>query len=124
VLVEGRPRVGIVPTELAQVLLNLMMNAYQALPEGEPHKQRIVLHLRTDHNHAVLTVKDTGPGIPPEILDRIFQAYFTARPAGDGTGLGLAIVKQILDRRGGEIHVESVPGTGTTFTIRLPLLPA
>jgi len=124
VLAEGRPHVRIVPTELAQVLLNLMSNAFHALPEGEAHKQRIVLHLRCEGAQAVLTVKDTGPGIPPEIVSRIFQAYFTARPEGAGTGLGLAIVKQILDRCGGEIHVESVPGSGTTFTLRLPLLPA
>jgi signal transduction histidine kinase len=122
VIVEGRPRVAIAPTELAQVLLNLLTNAGQSLPEGEAHKHCISIHLRTEETGALFTITDTGPGIAPENLERIFEPYFTTKPVGEGTGLGLPIVRQILERRDGEIAVESTPGKGTTFRVKIPLV--
>jgi len=120
VLVEGRANVAIAPTELAQVLLNLLTNACQAMPGGDVRRNKISVRMTVSDGRALLTVSDTGAGIPPEVLDRIFDAYFTTKPAG--SGLGLTIVKQIVDRRSGELRVESQPGRGTEIRLSLPLV--
>ncbi|WP_224243306.1 ATP-binding protein [Hyalangium gracile] len=106
---------------IRQALINVLVNALQAMPQGGvvTVKARRELHggrdwLRSD-------VSDQGMGIPSELLHRVFEPFFTTK--AQGTGLGLAVVRRILDEHGGEITVESTPGRGTTFTIRLPLLP-
>jgi signal transduction histidine kinase len=68
-----------------------------------------------------ITVRDTGVGIPPDILPRIFDPFFTTKPIGEGTGLGLSVTYSIVERHGGEITVESEPGRGTTFMVALPI---
>ncbi len=98
-----------------QCLLNLMLNAEQAMPHGGT----LTLVGRRDGNWLDLEVIDTGGGIPPEVMPRIFQPFFSTRP--DGHGLGLAIARRIVQAHGGSIAVDSTPGCGTCFTIRLPI---
>lgn len=99
---------------LKQAVLNLMINAAQAMPEGG----ELILRLGTGPGQARLEVIDTGPGIGPESLGRIFDAYFTTRPGG--SGLGLPMTRRIVRQHDGDIRVDSAPGKGTSFTIRLP----
>jgi hypothetical protein len=77
-----------------------------------------------DPEWILLKVEDTGPGIPPDIIGRIFDPFFSTKKKGEGTGLGLSVVYGIVKSHGGDITVDSRPGDGTTFTIRLPLLSA
>jgi two-component system NtrC family sensor kinase len=107
------------PGQLQQVLTNLLINAADAL-HGHG---TITMVTRPDAeaDGVVLTFSDTGPGIPAEIRDKIFEPFFTTKPVGKGTGLGLSIVYSVVQRHGGTIEVDSRPGEGTTFTIRLPL---
>ncbi len=107
------------PGQLNQVFLNLLVNAGQAItPPGE-----IVLRCWHDDFFASASVSDNGKGIPPEIMERIFDPFFTTKEVGQGTGLGLSISHEIVKRHRGEILVESAPGRGTSFTVRLPLTP-
>jgi two-component system, NtrC family, sensor histidine kinase HydH len=100
---------------LKQVLLNLFINAQQAMPNGGE------LMLRTQKNgkNAVIIVSDTGRGIEPENMDKIFNAYYSTRPGG--SGLGLSTSKKIIEAHNGSIRIDSLPGKGTSFTIQLPL---
>jgi len=105
--------------QLQQVLMNLIGNARQALmQESRPG----TIRLRTTHEgrRVQLQVTDDGPGIPQAILARIFDPFFTTKPAGVGTGLGLAIVLSVIREHGGQVHVNSPPGGGATFTVELP----
>lgn len=120
VLVEGRATVAIAPTELAQVLLNLLTNACQAMAGGDVRRNRISVRMTVADGRALLTVSDTGAGMPTEVAEKIFDAYYTTKPSG--SGLGLTIVKQIVDRRSGELRVESAPGRGTAIRLSLPLV--
>ncbi|MFB1483216.1 ATP-binding protein [Corallococcus sp. RDP092CA] len=109
---------------LGQVLLNLLVNAMQAIPEGDPGRHEVRVRTGTDvSGHARVEVEDTGAGIPPEILPRIFDPFFTTKGSDEGTGLGLAICQQIVRTHGGELRVHSVPGQGATFTLLLPPAP-
>ena len=101
---------------LQQALMNLLMNAADALPEGG----EIRLGLDREGEFLRIRVTDNGVGIPSEILSRIFEPFFTARPGGKGTGLGLSIVRQIVREHRGRVEVESVLGSGSTFTLLLP----
>jgi signal transduction histidine kinase len=107
---------------LSQVFLNLMINAAHALPEGKPGQNEVRLTLkRGGAGQVVAEVRDTGSGMPPEVLGRIFDPFFTTKPVGRGTGLGLSIVFGIVKSHGGSIQVESEPGNGTTMTVYLPV---
>jgi PAS domain S-box-containing protein len=119
------------PTQVHQVFLNLCINARDAMPKGgriELRARNIVLDepfvtMNSDARcgpHIVVTVADTGTGIPPEILDRIFEPFFTTKEVGQGTGLGLATVASIVKSHGGFITVNSQLGTGTEFSVYLP----
>ena len=113
----GFPAVFISPERFTQALLNLFLNAVQAMePDGE---LRISIRRRPDADTFSLTVGDTGKGIPENEQAYIFTPYFTTKPSG--TGLGLAIVHQIVEGHGGSIRVDSAPGSGAEFTITLPL---
>jgi len=103
--------------QMSQVFLNLIMNAIHAMPEGGVLRVGLT---RAD-GQARITVADTGHGIPPEDLPKIFDAFFTTKETGKGTGLGLTVVKGIIEEHEGAITAESEPGHGTTFTITLPL---
>ena len=106
---------------LGQVFLNLVVNAAQAMPEGRAENNEIHVTTRFDGERAIIEVSDTGAGIPPGIIDRIFDAFFTTKAVGVGTGLGLAICHRIVTDMGGELTVESVVGKGTTFRVSLPV---
>ena len=115
------PTVAGTASELSQVFLNLFVNAAHAMDPARLAGNRIVVRTEAVDGQCVATVTDTGSGIPPEALSRIFDAFYTTKPEGVGTGLGLAISRDIVQRCGGTIRVESTPGTGTKFTIEIPL---
>jgi len=118
VVVEpGIPPALLDSNELEQVLANLVNNALDATGKGG----LITVSARREGKEALLEVADNGAGIAPEDLDRIFQPFFTTKPVGKGTGLGLAVVYGVVQGWGGSIQVESVPGAGTRFSIRIPL---
>ncbi|MGL6094498.1 MAG: two-component system sensor histidine kinase NtrB [Fimbriiglobus sp.] len=98
-----------------KVLLNLMLNAEDAMPDGGT----LTLQVRADGGWAVLDVIDTGCGMAPEIVEKAFKPFVTTKPGG--TGLGLATARKIVLAHGGRIDIQSEPGRGTKFTIRLPL---
>jgi PAS domain S-box-containing protein len=106
---------------LGQVFLNLIINAAQALPEGhaDENEIRIVTRVAGD-GRVVVEIRDTGPGISPEILVHIFDPFFTTKPIGVGTGLGLAICQRIINELGGDIWVETEVGRGSVFCVALP----
>ncbi|MCE9667662.1 ATP-binding protein [Myxococcus stipitatus] len=107
------------PGQMAQVVVNLLMNAVHAMPDGG----RIFLSTRMDGDEAVLSVRDCGVGMTPEVRARLFQPFFTTKRSGEGTGMGLAVVHGIVTSHKGRIAVESSPQGGTTFTIHLPRIP-
>ena len=105
------------PAVLNQVVMNIVANAVDAI-EGEG---RIAIRTGIENGMFAITVTDNGSGIAPEIRDRIFEPFFTTKPVGAGTGLGLAISYSIVEAHRGTISVQSKPGEGSTFTIRIPL---
>jgi signal transduction histidine kinase len=112
---DGQLVARVDPKLIKQALLNLMINALHAMNErgGE-----LILSLRANGNEALIEVTDTGVGIPAEVADKIFKAYYSTKAGG--TGLGLAMTRRIVEEHGGTISVESEPGKGSVFTIRLP----
>jgi signal transduction histidine kinase len=104
---------------MQEVFLNLLMNAVQAIKEP-PGEIKIAAYLDPDGQEAVITVEDTGVGIPKEEIDRVFDPFFTTKEIGAGTGLGLSIVYGIIEKHNGSITVQSKEGEGTRFIIRLP----
>jgi signal transduction histidine kinase len=117
------PRVSANPGQLQQVLLNLLVNARQAMPSGG----RLILRLTHDEPTGLvdLMVRDTGCGMPPEVLRRIFEPRFSTKSGPDetgkgGSGLGLTACREIVEAHRGRIRVESAPGKGTAITVRLP----
>lgn len=115
------------PVQLEQVLLNLLINARQAIMSSRSGGGSLTIRAEgnMEEGVAVIYVSDTGSGIQPEHLDRIFEPFFTTKTMAmkgqtKGTGLGLAICKEIVESHRGQIQVESTPGRGTTFSVRLP----
>jgi len=110
---DGSPKVR-------QILLNLLSNAVKFTERGE-----VVLSVAVEGPWAVFGVRDTGIGIPPEHQERIFEAFWqveqSASRRASGTGLGLSVTRRLCRMLGGEVSVESVPGQGSTFTVRVPL---
>ena len=107
--------------QLQQVVLNLIVNAEHAL-ENHAGPRRLRVEARAEGDALVISVSDTGPGISPDVLPRIFHPFFTTKPVGKGTGLGLSLVDGIVKEHGGRIEVDSSPEHGTTFRIVLPRL--
>jgi signal transduction histidine kinase len=101
---------------IKQAVLNLMLNGVQAMGERGGD---LILGASADEDEACIDVIDTGPGITPENVEKIFNAYYTTRKGG--TGLGLAMTKRIAEEHGGSVSVTSAPGMGSDFTIRVPL---
>ncbi len=106
---------------IRQALINVIVNAIQAMPQGGVVRVLARRELLGGRDWLRIDIADQGMGIPSELIHRVFEPFFTTK--AQGTGLGLAVVRRILDEHGGEITVESTPGRGTTFIIRLPLLP-
>ena len=111
------PKVLADPDHMNQVLLNLILNACQAMGDGGT----LSLALHPTDDTVELTVQDTGSGIPQEQLAKIFDPFFSTKAVGEGTGLGLTVVHGILQEHQGAIRVTSVPGQGTTFIVSLPM---
>ncbi|MEN6625773.1 MAG: HAMP domain-containing sensor histidine kinase [Candidatus Sumerlaeia bacterium] len=103
---------------LVQLFSNLVLNAYQAM-KGQGRLK--VESLAGEGPSVVVRITDSGPGIPPETIERIFDPFYTTKPEGEGTGLGLSICRMIVEEMGGTIAVESRPGGPTTFTVKLPV---
>lgn len=116
----GAPEVLADPAGLREALVNLVTNAIDAMPEGGTLTLGTASETSAAGAIAVLRVGDTGIGMDEEARTRLFEPFFTTKPVGKGTGLGLAMVRGIVQELRGTIEVESVPGRGTTFTIRLP----
>ncbi|HJX53685.1 MAG TPA: response regulator [Polyangia bacterium] len=109
---------------LGQVFINLLMNAAHALAAGNPKRNRLYVRSYDEGDRVVVEVEDNGPGIPSEVMPRIFESFFTTKPPGVGTGLGLPISRDIVSSAGGELTAESVPGRGALFRVRLPAAAA
>ena len=116
--------VSVDPTELDQAVLNLAVNARDAMPAGGRLTISTGAATRADSSYAFLRVADTGSGIEPELVPRLFEPFFTTKEAGVGTGLGLAMVRDFVGRCGGMIEVETGPAEGTAFTLLLPAVSA
>ena len=109
---------------IGQVFINLLVNAAQAIPEGNAEANEIRIVTSTDaRGWAVVTIRDTGAGMPEDVRTRIFEPFFTTKSVGVGTGLGLSICHNIISGMGGEISVTSAVGRGTTFRVALPPAP-
>jgi len=122
------PMIKLYPSDLNQVIMNLILNATQAIEEKVgregPEKGRIEISTRLDADagEVEIALSDTGPGIPQDIQSRIFDPFFTTKDVGKGTGQGLAIARNVIVKKhGGRIYFETKAGEGTTFYIRLPI---
>jgi signal transduction histidine kinase len=115
------PAITCSPSQINQVLLNLINNAAQAI-ESERGTIRLTTR-REDDAHVAVEIEDNGKGIPPDVLPRIFDPFFTTKDLGKGTGLGLSISHRIVEQHGGSITVDSAVGIGTKFRVVLPLAP-
>jgi signal transduction histidine kinase len=119
---HGRPTAPVVPGQIEQILLNLIINARQAMPRGGWLKIDVRENTRTQM--VEIRVSDTGTGIPADQLRLIFEPFYTTKEPDEhghgGTGLGLSVCRQIIEQHQGRIRVESAPGKGSTFTVKLP----
>jgi CheY-like chemotaxis protein/two-component sensor histidine kinase len=118
------PRVLANESRLGQVLLNLIVNAVQAISEGNYESNEIRITTASADGQVVISIADTGAGMPAEVKQRLFTPFFTTKPIGVGTGLGLAISHRIISAMGGTITFESELGQGTEFRISLPIAGA
>lgn len=123
------PKVICLPGEINQVLLNILVNAAQAIrlatDTGQIDKGVIHVQTRLDAGWVEVRIRDNGPGIPEKIRSRIFEPFFTTKEVGKGTGQGLTIAYDVVERKhGGELYFETETGRGATFVIRLPLIPS
>ena len=119
-LTAGLPQILGNANQLQQVLMNLMMNAQQAM-EGKPGTITLTTSL-ADPTTVEIQVIDTGPGIPPEMQREVFEPFFTTKPGGKGTGLGLSVSFGIVEDHNGKITLDSAVGHGATFKIGLPVV--
>lgn len=128
------PKVKVIPQDLGRVILNLINNAFFAVTSkaklngNADYKPLVTVSTKKQNNKVVLSISDNGTGIPKEVKDKIFQPFFTTKPAGQGTGLGLSLSYDIIKTHGGELKVDTKEGenqpnghTGTTFNISLPI---
>ena len=119
--VEPAPSTMVDAYQLQQVVLNLVTNAEQAMGALERPRHRLLVRTRADADVIRIEIEDTGPGIPADSLERIFNPFYTTKPVGQGTGLGLSISLGIISEHGGRIWAENVPaGGGARFCIELP----
>ena len=109
------------PKMLEQIFVNLITNAIYAVKEKGTEKGRISVKTSRAGPKMEITISDNGTGIPEEDQKKIFDLFYTTKPPGKGTGLGIPICRNIINKLGGDISFESQEGTGTTFTIRIPV---
>jgi len=119
-------KINIVPQDIGRVMLNLYNNAFYAVQEkekqnGAGYKPTVSVSTKKINNRVVVSVKDNGNGIPQNIIDKIFQPFFTTKPTGQGTGLGLSLAYDIIKAHGGQIKINTAEGEGTEFVIHLPI---
>jgi signal transduction histidine kinase len=114
------PKIFANPQQLKQMFINLIQNATQAIGRDG----RISVSTEEKDNYISIAISDNGPGIPTDAIPNIFNPFFTTREVGDGVGLGLSIAYRVIEGHNGNVDVQSEPGHGTTFTIRLPIISA
>ncbi len=125
-------KINIIPQDIGRVILNLITNSFYAVNEKkqqQPEGYEPTVSISTSRSlssgegwgEVLISVKDNGPGIPQNIVDKIFQPFFTTKPTGSGTGLGLSLAYDIVKTHGGELKVETKEGEGTEFIIQLPV---
>ncbi len=112
------PLISGVAQEVSQIWLNLLLNSLDAFQDGGI----IEITTKADHGHAVVTIRDTGCGIPPEHLNKVFDPFFTTKEVGQGTGLGLHLVYHLATKHGGRVTVQSEVGQGSIFSVELPAI--
>ncbi len=115
---EDVPNVEIFPDQMNQVWTNLIVNAVQAMD----NKGTLTIGIKRNNNYVVVSIQDTGIGIPKDIQSKIFEPFFTTKVSGEGSGLGLDIIKKILDTHKGQISFESEEGIGTIFYVKIPII--
>jgi signal transduction histidine kinase len=115
------PRVKADPLLIQQALLNIVLNAEQAVGGGGRIESHTTLVEEDGERQVVVRIRDTGPGIPPEAMPRLFEPFYTTKEVGQGTGLGLAITYGIIQEHGGQIAASNHPDGGAVFTVRLPV---
>jgi signal transduction histidine kinase len=124
--------INIVPQDIGRVLLNLYNNAFYAAPlppnggfkdPNYKHQPTVWVTAKKLGDKVLISVRDNGPGIPKNIVDKIFQPFFTTKPTGQGTGLGLSLAYDIVKAHGGELKVKTKEGEGSEFIIMLPNTP-
>jgi signal transduction histidine kinase len=126
-------KVNIVPQDIGRVILNLITNAFYAVTEKnastlrqdpgsaeQPYEPTVSLSTKKINGKVEIRVKDNGNGIPPKVMEKIFQPFFTTKPTGQGTGLGLSLSYDIIKAHAGELKVETKQGDGAEFIIQLP----
>jgi two-component system NtrC family sensor kinase len=120
---EGDPQIVADPGQLQQALVALLVNAVEAIKDSGDRDGELSVRVDGDATSIVIHVADSGPGIPASVLPRIFEPFFSTKDKESGVGLGLAVVYGIVQRHGGDIDVDTEPGHGTTFHLRLPRQP-
>jgi signal transduction histidine kinase len=128
---ESLPKINVIPQDIGRVLLNLINNAFYACSEQsklfqsselwKSYQPLVAVSTTKLDDRIQISVRDNGPGIPPHIVDKIFQPFFTTKPTGQGTGLGLSLSYDIIKAHGGELKVETKEGEGTEFIVNIPL---
>ncbi|MFT7164472.1 MAG: two-component system NtrC family sensor kinase, partial [Flavobacterium sp.] len=123
---ENIGTINIIPQDMGRVILNLITNAFYATNEKqksgvENFEPTVTISTKKTGDTVEVSVKDNGNGIPQEVLDKIFQPFFTTKPTGQGTGLGLSLAYDIVKAHGGELKVATKEGEGAEFCITLPL---
>jgi signal transduction histidine kinase len=123
---ESIGKINIIPQDIGRVLLNLFNNAFYAVNEQKgknliSYEPRVSVTTRKSENRVYIAVRDNGNGIPQNIIDKIFQPFFTTKPTGEGTGLGLSLAYDIVKAHGGGIRVKSKEGEGSEFIIELTI---
>jgi len=123
-------KINVVSQDIGRVILNLITNAFYAVTEKKkqhPDNYEPTVTVKTskipvsEGGGVLIIVKDNGNGIPQKVMDKIFQPFFTTKPAGQGTGLGLSLSYDVIKAHGGDLKVETIEGEGATFTISLPV---
>jgi len=121
---QPRPFVRASHGRLAQAFLNLLTNAVEALPPEDPARRLVRVACQVQQARVTIEISDSGKGIPREVAERLFQPFFTTKPAGTGAGLGLYVSRNILHAAGGELTYTTEVGVGSTFRVELPAMDA